>query len=98
METLFRNFATVAGSVGIPVVIYNLPMLTGVDLSPALIARIADECRDKKKGRSSCVPVPLDQGVDGSTPSCWSRSSDFSSSLQSQGVDSCRTRIRTFTN
>ena len=43
-EALFRHFATVAGSVGIPVVIYNLPMLTGVDLSPALIARIADEC------------------------------------------------------
>jgi 4-hydroxy-tetrahydrodipicolinate synthase len=43
-EALFRHFATVAGSVGIPVVIYNLPMLTGVDLSPSLIARIAAEC------------------------------------------------------
>ncbi len=43
-EGLFRHFAAVAGSVDIPVVIYNLPMLTGVDLSPALIARIADEC------------------------------------------------------
>ena len=43
-EALFRHFATVAESVGIPVVVYNLPMLTGVDLSPALIARIADEC------------------------------------------------------
>ena len=63
-EALFRHFATVAESVGIPVVVYNLPMLTGVDLSPALIARIADECRDKKKGRDSRVPVPLDQSVD----------------------------------
>jgi 2-dehydro-3-deoxy-D-pentonate aldolase len=43
-EALFRHFATVAESVGIPVVIYNLPMLTGVDLSPLLVARIADEC------------------------------------------------------
>jgi 2-dehydro-3-deoxy-D-pentonate aldolase len=43
-EALFRHFATVAESVGIPVVIYNLPMLTGVDLSPSLVARTADEC------------------------------------------------------
>jgi 4-hydroxy-tetrahydrodipicolinate synthase len=43
-EALFRHFATMAGSVGIPVCIYNLPMLTGVDLSPSLIARIAAEC------------------------------------------------------
>jgi 2-dehydro-3-deoxy-D-pentonate aldolase len=43
-ESLFRYFATVAESVGIPVVIYNLPMLTGIDLSPSLIARIASEC------------------------------------------------------
>jgi 4-hydroxy-tetrahydrodipicolinate synthase len=43
-EGLFRHFATVAESVGIPVVVYNLPMLTGIDLSPSLIARIAAEC------------------------------------------------------
>ena len=43
-EGLFWHFSTVAESVGIPVVIYNLPMLTGVDLSPALISRIADGC------------------------------------------------------
>jgi 4-hydroxy-tetrahydrodipicolinate synthase len=43
-EALFKHFATVAESVEIPVVIYNLPMLTGIDLSPSLIARIAAEC------------------------------------------------------
>jgi 4-hydroxy-tetrahydrodipicolinate synthase len=43
-EGLFRHFAAVAEAVGIPVVIYNLPMLTGIDLSPSLIARIATEC------------------------------------------------------
>ncbi len=43
-EALFRHFAAVAEAVGIPVVIYNLPMLTGVDLSPALISRLAAEC------------------------------------------------------
>jgi 2-dehydro-3-deoxy-D-pentonate aldolase len=43
-EALFRHFAAVAESVDIPVLIYNLPMLTGIDLSPSLIARIAAEC------------------------------------------------------
>ncbi len=43
-EGLFRHFATVAGSVDIPVLVYNLPMLTGIDLSPSLVRRIADEC------------------------------------------------------
>ncbi len=43
-EALFKHFATVAESVDIPVVVYNLPMLTGIDLSPSLIGRIAAEC------------------------------------------------------
>lgn len=43
-EALYRHFAAVADSVNVPVLIYNLPMLTGIDLSPALIARIATEC------------------------------------------------------
>jgi 2-dehydro-3-deoxy-D-pentonate aldolase len=43
-EALFNHFATVAESVDIPVLLYNLPMLTGIDLSPSLIGRIAVEC------------------------------------------------------
>ena len=43
-EALFKHFATVAKAVDIPVLIYNLPMLTGIDLSPSLVARIATEC------------------------------------------------------
>jgi 4-hydroxy-tetrahydrodipicolinate synthase len=43
-EALFRHFAEVAESVDIPVLVYNLPMLTGIDLSPSLITRIAAEC------------------------------------------------------
>ncbi len=42
-EALFEHFATVARSVQMPVMIYNLPMLTGIDLSPALVARLARE-------------------------------------------------------
>ncbi len=43
-EALFRHFATVAEAVDIPVVIYNLPMLTVIDLAPSLIEGIASEC------------------------------------------------------
>jgi 4-hydroxy-tetrahydrodipicolinate synthase len=43
-EALFEHFATVAKSVAMPVMVYNLPMLTGIDLSPALVARLAEEC------------------------------------------------------
>ena len=43
-EALFAHFTAVARAVGIPVLIYNLPMLTGVDLSPSLVARVAGEC------------------------------------------------------
>jgi 4-hydroxy-tetrahydrodipicolinate synthase len=43
-EALFKHFATVAESVDRPILVYNLPMLTGIDLSPSLIGRIAAEC------------------------------------------------------
>ena len=43
-EALFKHFVTVAESVDIPVLIYNLPVLTGVELSPSLVSRVASEC------------------------------------------------------
>jgi 2-dehydro-3-deoxy-D-pentonate aldolase len=43
-EALFKHFATVAESVDIPVLVYNLSMLTGIDRSPGLLTRIAAEC------------------------------------------------------
>lgn len=43
-EALFRHFATIAEAVSIPTLIYNFPMLTGIDLSPALVGRLAEEC------------------------------------------------------
>jgi 2-dehydro-3-deoxy-D-pentonate aldolase len=42
-EALFKHFAAVAESVDIPMLLYNFPMLTGLDLSPGLIARVAAE-------------------------------------------------------
>jgi len=43
-EALFRHFVTVAETVEIPTLVYNFPMLTGIDLSPALVGRLAAEC------------------------------------------------------
>ncbi len=43
-EALFGHFAAVAESTSIPTMIYNFPMLTGIDLSPRLVARVAREC------------------------------------------------------
>lgn len=42
-EALFAHFAAVARAVGIPVLVYNLPLLTGLDLWPSLVARVASE-------------------------------------------------------
>jgi 4-hydroxy-tetrahydrodipicolinate synthase len=43
-EALYRHFAAVAEASPVPVIVYNFPMLTGLDLPPALVARIAREC------------------------------------------------------
>ncbi len=43
-EALFKHFAAVAEAAEIPTLIYNFPMLTGLDLSPGLVARVASEC------------------------------------------------------
>ena len=40
-EGLYRHFETVAREVEIPIVLYNVPSRTGVDLLPATIARLA---------------------------------------------------------
>jgi 4-hydroxy-tetrahydrodipicolinate synthase len=41
-EGLFRHFVDVAKSVRLPVVVYNIPGRTGVDLLPETLARIAE--------------------------------------------------------
>jgi 4-hydroxy-tetrahydrodipicolinate synthase len=44
-DALFSHFKTVAESVDVPVVMYNFPGTTKVNLSPALVARLADTGR-----------------------------------------------------
>jgi 4-hydroxy-tetrahydrodipicolinate synthase len=41
-DGLYRHFVEVARSVRVPVVIYNIPVRTGVDLTPETLARIAE--------------------------------------------------------
>ncbi|MEZ7196082.1 dihydrodipicolinate synthase family protein [Pseudodesulfovibrio karagichevae] len=41
---LYRHYRTVSESISIPVLMYNFPALTGKDLSPELVTRIARDC------------------------------------------------------
>ncbi len=40
-EGIYRHFMTIADSVALPIVLYNIPGRTGVTMQPALIARLA---------------------------------------------------------
>ena len=55
-EALLNHFVSVADAVGIPVLLYNLPMLTGIDLSPSLVARLSGE-RENIVGIKDTVTV-----------------------------------------
>ena len=44
-EGLYRHFMTIADAVEIPIVLYNIPGRTGIALSPATVARLADHER-----------------------------------------------------
>lgn len=41
-EELFEHFRMVNDAIGIPIMLYNYPARTGVDMTPALIERLAD--------------------------------------------------------
>ncbi|HBL18134.1 MAG: 4-hydroxy-tetrahydrodipicolinate synthase [Elusimicrobia bacterium GWA2_69_24] len=45
-EGMFRHFQAAARAVRIPVVVYNIPGRTGVNLQPATLARLAKACRN----------------------------------------------------
>lgn len=42
-ENMYRHFARIAESVKLPILLYNFPMLTGQDLSPQLLLRLATD-------------------------------------------------------
>ncbi|QWK20535.1 MAG: 4-hydroxy-tetrahydrodipicolinate synthase [Hydrogenobacter thermophilus] len=43
-EGLYRHFKTIADEVGIPIIIYNIPSRTGVEIAPETIYRLAKDC------------------------------------------------------
>lgn len=45
-EGLFRHFSKVAGSVDLPVVLYNVPFRTGVEISNDVVVRLRESCRN----------------------------------------------------
>jgi 4-hydroxy-tetrahydrodipicolinate synthase len=42
-QEIFAHYAAIAGSVGIPIMVYNNPATSGIDLTPQLIARLVRE-------------------------------------------------------
>lgn len=42
-KALLSHFSTVAGATRLPMMVYNFPLLTGIDLSPRLVARLASD-------------------------------------------------------
>lgn len=45
-EGLYRHFREVADSVNIPVIIYNIPGRTGVNMEPSTMARLRKDCKN----------------------------------------------------
>jgi len=42
-KALFRHYSAVARASGLPMLVYNFPLMTGLDLSPKLLSRLASE-------------------------------------------------------
>jgi 4-hydroxy-tetrahydrodipicolinate synthase len=42
-QEIFDHYATIAGAIGIPIMVYNNPATSGIDLTPQLIARLVRE-------------------------------------------------------
>lgn len=42
-EGMYRHFCTIAGAVGAPVILYNVPGRTGIDLRPETVVRLAQQ-------------------------------------------------------
>jgi 4-hydroxy-tetrahydrodipicolinate synthase len=43
-ENLYQHYKKIAESVGLPVIIYNFPALTGQDCTPSLVKKLAIDC------------------------------------------------------
>jgi len=45
-EGLFQHYKCIADNVPIPIIMYNIPSRTGVNMEPATMARLAKECKN----------------------------------------------------
>ncbi|TPW17233.1 MAG: dihydrodipicolinate synthase, partial [Elusimicrobia bacterium] len=45
-EGLYRHFKAVSAAIRLPVVVYNIPGRTGVNVEPGTLARLAEDCRN----------------------------------------------------
>lgn len=43
-ENLYKHYKKIAGEVDLPIILYNFPALTGQDLNPQLVKRLAVDC------------------------------------------------------
>ena len=44
-EGLYQHYRAIAGEVGLPVIVYNVPGRTGLNVEPSTLARLADDPR-----------------------------------------------------
>lgn len=52
-EELFAHYKEVADAVSLPIVLYNIPMRTGVNIAPDTVLRLAKECKNIKGVKDS---------------------------------------------
>lgn len=57
-EELFAHFRAVNDAIGIPIMLYNYPGRTGVDMSPEFIARLAGKCKNVRYIKESTGEMP----------------------------------------
>lgn len=62
-QTLFEHFRAIASAVEVPVHLYNFPLRTTHDLTPALVRRIADECPNVRGIKDTVVDPGHTRGV-----------------------------------
>ncbi|MBD3245888.1 MAG: 4-hydroxy-tetrahydrodipicolinate synthase [Candidatus Omnitrophica bacterium] len=67
-EGLYRHFKTIADDVGIPILLYNVPSRTGVNMTPETVIRLYRDCKNivglKEAGGSLDQMTALMKGVD----------------------------------
>ena len=66
-EGLYRHFKTIADAVDIPIILYNIPGRTNVNMSVATMARLAESCRNIVAMKDAAGDVGLTSETIGAT-------------------------------